>query len=117
MIAFKLNGNHGYVVNIFEERHTHSMVPVDQRHFLKNNRKLTSVHRDFIIGCMRSNIGTSKAFNLYKNNVGSYADVGATLVDFKNFGRDLNAYMQGFDAQMVIESVTHKKERYPSFFL
>ena len=52
---------------------------------------------------------------LYKNNVGSYANVGATLVDFKNFGRDINAYMQDFDAQMVIESLSRKKERYLAF--
>ena len=38
MIAFRLNGKHGYVANIFEERHTHSMGPVDHKYFLKNNR-------------------------------------------------------------------------------
>lgn len=116
MIALRLHGPSGYRVATFEERHTHTMVPESQRHFLKNNRKLSSVHREFIVNCMKSNIGTSKAFKLYKNSVGSYADVGATLTDFKNFGRDLNVYMLGYDGQMVIDSLSRKKERCEAFY-
>ena len=106
----------GYRVRKFEERHNHPMVPESQKHLLKSNRKLTSFHQDFIINCLKSNIGTSAAYKLFKNSVGSYADVGATLVDFKNYHRDLNAYMYGYDGQMAIDSLFRKKERCEAFY-
>ena len=48
--------------------------------------------------------------------MGSYVDVSATLTDFKNFSRDLNAYMQGYDGQVVIDSFSRKKERCEAFY-
>lgn len=87
------------------------MVDELQKHFLNNNRKLTPFHKNFIMNCQESNIGTSKAYKLFKNSVGSHSEVGATLVDFKNFSRDLNSYMLGYDGQMVIDSLFRKKER------
>lgn len=114
-IAFKYESRKGYVVKIFVERHTHAMVSEPEKQFLKNNRKLTPFHQDFIINCLKSNIGTSKAYKLYKNSVGSYSDVGATIVDFKNFSRDLNTYMLGYDGQMVIDTLFRKKERCEAF--
>ena len=78
--------------------------------------KLSGVHKDFILNCLKSNIGTSKAFHLYKNSVGSYSKVGATLQDFKNFKRDLNTYMLDHDAQMAVDTLTRRKERSEAFY-
>ena len=87
-----------------------------QKHFAKRNRKLTSFHEDFIMNCIRANIGTSKSDKVYKEFVGSYAKIGATIIDFKNFKRDLNSFMIGCDAQMVIDNLFKKKERCDTFF-
>ena len=114
-VTLRYDGHKGYRVKKFIERHNHPMVPESLKHLLRNNRKLTSVHQDFIINCLKSNIGTSKAYKLFKNSVGSYADVGATLTDFKNFHRDLNTYMTGYDGQMAINSLFRKKEACEAF--
>ena len=114
-VTLRYEGHAGYRVRKFEERHNHPMVPESQRHLMRNNRKLTSFHQDFILNCLKSNIGTSQAYKLFKNSVGSYSDVGATLVDFKNYRRDLNSYMLGCDGQMVIDSLFRKKETCEAF--
>ena len=114
-IIFKYVGHKGYVVFKFHESHTHPMVTGLQKQFLRSNRKVTPFHQDFIINCLKSNIGTSKAYKLYKNSVGEYSHVGATIVDFKNFSRDLNAYMLGYDGHMVIDGLFRKKEMCEAF--
>ncbi|XP_073526480.1 uncharacterized protein [Phyllobates terribilis] len=114
-IALRYIGSQGYCVKIFEERHTHCMVDISQRQFARDHRKLTPYHEDFILNCMKSNVGTSKAFKMFKNSVGSYANVGASLIDFKNFSRDLNAFMVGCDAQMLIDNLLRKKQRCAAF--
>ena len=115
-LTLRLQGPSGYCVRKFEDRHTHLMVLEEEKQFLTSNRKVTGIHQDFIINCMKSNIGPSKAFKLYKNTVGSYANVGASYIDFKNFGRDLNAYLYDYDAQMAIDNLLRRKERCSAYY-
>lgn len=62
------------------------------------------------------NIGPSKSFKLCKEHVGGYQNVGATKQDFKNFRRDLIAYIKDTDAQMFVDILTKKKEVSNAFF-
>ena len=71
---------------------------------------MTPFHQEIMMNCIKSNIGVTKSYKVYKNQVGSYANVGVTVVDFKNFMRGLNSYMEGSDAQMVINDFLKKKE-------
>ncbi|RAL39062.1 hypothetical protein DM860_011548 [Cuscuta australis] len=63
-----------------------------------------------------SNIGTMKSYRLFKESVGGYSNVGATAVDFKNFKRNLKAYIADGDAQMVIDKLFKKSEVCPGFW-
>ncbi|CAH9095420.1 unnamed protein product [Cuscuta europaea] len=57
-----------------------------------------------------------KSYKLFKESVGGYSNIGATAVDFKNFKRDLKAYIEGVDAQMLIDKLFRKAEVCSSFF-
>jgi hypothetical protein len=109
-LAIRYGGSDGYVLKIFEERHTHPMMDDAAKHFAKSNRKVSAHQKEFIMNCLRSNIGLTSSYKVYKEMVGSYSKIGATLVDFKNFKRDLNSYLLGCDAQMVIDDFFKKKE-------
>ncbi|CAH9137030.1 unnamed protein product [Cuscuta epithymum] len=56
-----------------------------------------------------------KSYRLFKEFVGGYANIGATAVDFKNFKRDLRAYIEGVDAQMLIDKLFKKQELCSTF--
>ncbi|CAH9064884.1 unnamed protein product [Cuscuta epithymum] len=108
--VFRLAGMDGYKIKFFEERHNHSMSSPSSLPFLKANRKLDIGHKKFVLNCAKANIGTMKCYRLYKETVGGYANIGATSVDFKNFKRDLKAYLVGVDAQILIDKLFRKKE-------
>lgn len=57
--------------------------------FLRCSRSLTEFHKQFIVDAVKSNIGVSRAHAMFKSIIGNYEDVGATIVDFKNFSRDI----------------------------
>lgn len=50
-------------------------------------------HKKMIVDNCKVNIGPVKSFKLIKELVGSYDNVGASKQDFKNFPRDLKAYI------------------------
>ncbi|KAH6794498.1 hypothetical protein C2S52_004975 [Perilla frutescens var. hirtella] len=90
----------GYIVKLFEECHSHPLVSDDFKRFMKVNRNLDDVHKNFVLNCARANIGAMRCYRLFKEGVGSYSDVGFTGVDFKNYARDLRSCIHGVDAQM-----------------
>ncbi|RAL54253.1 hypothetical protein DM860_001381 [Cuscuta australis] len=63
----------------------------------------------------RANIGPMKSYRLFKESVGGFNNVGATAIDFKNFKRDLKAYIAGVDAQMLIDKLFRKKQTCSAF--
>ncbi|CAH9084527.1 unnamed protein product, partial [Cuscuta europaea] len=116
MLTLKYSGFKGYSVFAFEQRHNHSMCSELSKQFLKVNRNLDLGHQKFVLNCFRANIGTMKSYRLYKEIVGGYSNIGATSVDFKNFKRDLMAYIAGVDAQIVIDKLFRKQEVSSAFF-
>lgn len=115
-VVFKFIGGAGYVVSQFEERHTHNLLHDSSRQFLKSNRKLDYGHQKFILSCSRASLGASSAHRVFKELVGDYANVGGLASDFKNFKRDMMAYISGADAQMVIDKFYQQKEICNAFF-
>ncbi|KAH6776578.1 hypothetical protein C2S52_014139 [Perilla frutescens var. hirtella] len=99
-ITLKLCGQDGYVVSGFREGHTHLLVTEEFKKYLKVNRKLGVVHQNFILDCARANVWPMRCFRISKEAVGGYSNVGATGGDFKNFSRDMRAYISGCDAQI-----------------
>ncbi|KAK9749353.1 hypothetical protein RND81_02G119900 [Saponaria officinalis] len=72
--------------------------------FLKENRNMTFVQKNFIVKTARLKLGGVKAFR------------GPSEIDFKNLVRDMKKYIGHFDGQMFIENFKRKKETYPSFY-
>ncbi|VFR01031.1 unnamed protein product [Cuscuta campestris] len=68
-----------------------------------------------MLNCVKANIGIMKSYCLFKESVGGYDNIGATAVDFKNFRRDLKAYIAGGDAQMAIDKLFRKHETFSAF--
>ncbi|XP_031096905.1 protein FAR1-RELATED SEQUENCE 5-like [Ipomoea triloba] len=115
-IVFKFIGSLGYVVKKFEERHNHYMSSILAKQFLKVNRNIEMGHQKFIANCALANIGPTKLFNLYKEIVGDFSNVGATNIDFKNFNRDIRAYIIGADGQMIVNNFFKKNEVCEAFY-
>jgi len=65
--------------------------------------------RNVLSACHRNNIGTSKAFNSMKQQLGGLANVGCVKRDLQNFHRDLKALIKNSDA--------HRDENKKSLFL
>ncbi|VFQ86114.1 unnamed protein product [Cuscuta campestris] len=114
-VAFRLVAGVGYTISSFIETHNHPMLSIPSRPFLKINRNLEIGHKKFMLNCAKANIGPMKSYRLFKESVGGYDNVGATAVDFKNFKRDLKAYIAGADAQMLIDKLFRKKQTCSAF--
>ncbi|KAH6780607.1 hypothetical protein C2S52_011844 [Perilla frutescens var. hirtella] len=115
-IVFRFYCEKGYIVKLFEERHYHPLVSDDFKRFMKVNINLDDVHKNFVLNCARANIGAMRSYRLFKEGVGSYSDVGYTGVDFKNYARDLRAYIHGADAQMVLDKFHLRQQSHVGFF-
>ncbi|XP_019188974.1 PREDICTED: protein FAR1-RELATED SEQUENCE 5-like [Ipomoea nil] len=104
-----LNKEGKYVVKTFVDRHTHVLCEEKYKRFMKVNRKIDIGHQEFIRNCGKVNVGASKSFDIYAEMVGGPENVGATQQDFKNYRRELLAYMKEKDIQMVISQYLEKK--------
>ncbi|XP_019172847.1 PREDICTED: protein FAR1-RELATED SEQUENCE 5-like [Ipomoea nil] len=79
------------------------------------NRNLDAGHQMFIASCVRTNIGYVRSYKLFREIVGEYSNVGATGVDFKNFKRDLMAYILNGDVQLFIDTLFKRRELCKAF--
>ncbi|KAK1399962.1 hypothetical protein POM88_009825 [Heracleum sosnowskyi] len=97
------NGNGGFYVKEFTEYHNHSFAGKGTMQFLRCSRSLTEFHKRFIIDAAKLNIGATRAHAIFKSMIGSYENVGATVVDFKKFSRDIKEYIGKHDADILIQ--------------
>ncbi|KAK1384051.1 hypothetical protein POM88_021786 [Heracleum sosnowskyi] len=115
-LVLKYSPGNIYIVYNFIEAHNHPLVPEDSRHFLKGSRKMSTCSMNFVFDASKVNIGTMKSFRMMKELVKGYENVGATSREFRNFDRDLKAFVGVADAQMIIEKFKVKQETDPCFF-
>lgn len=114
-VVFKFNSLLGYRVEQFIEKHNHRLVPVQYQHYLKLNRKLDYVHQKFVLDCARSNIGPTHSFKLLSKFLSGQEGVGCSLLDVCNFSRNMKAFVEGSDAQMMLNELSRKKDRCEAF--
>ena len=100
----------------FDDGHSHHLCSDEEKLLLKANRKLSYMHQNFILNCGKANLGHVKSYKLYRQMCGSFSSVGATVTEFKNFRRDLNSYLEGVDAQMVVEKFMRREEYSAAFY-
>ncbi|KAK9682662.1 hypothetical protein RND81_10G087800 [Saponaria officinalis] len=102
-----------YVICQFREGHNHLLVLVKNREFQKISRNLTLYHKQTIINHSKINIGASKTYRICKKVANGYENVGASLLDFKNFKREVKLFIGDADAEMFInnlEKLVHSKK-------
>lgn len=104
------------MISKFVEQHNHDLVPKVGRQFMKVNRKMSTFSQKFVFDAANANIGVSKSHNFMKELVGGYANVGATVREFRSFSRDLKAFVGERDAQMIINKFKSKHESCESFY-
>nr|XP_017217257.1 PREDICTED: protein FAR1-RELATED SEQUENCE 5-like [Daucus carota subsp. sativus] len=106
----------GFYVKKFTESHNHPFAGKGGMQFLRCSRSLTEFHRTFIFDASKSNIGASRAYTIFKSMIGSYEDVRATVVDFKNFARDIKQHIGKHDADMIVQKFRDIQESSDSSF-
>ncbi|XP_074314807.1 protein FAR1-RELATED SEQUENCE 5-like [Silene latifolia] len=116
LLQFKYQENGTYIVTRFDEAHNHPLASPESTIFLKENRKMTEVQKQFVTKVKVLKLGGVKAYRGWKELCGGYDNIGATEVDFKNFGRDIKTYIGNFDAQMFVENLIGKKDTCSSFY-
>ncbi|XP_074278304.1 protein FAR1-RELATED SEQUENCE 3-like [Silene latifolia] len=62
------------------------------------------------------NQGPTRAFRNVKEYVDGYENVGAQLVDFKNFGRDIKCFIGDRDAQLFVNYFEDKRDTTEGFY-
>ncbi|KAK1369851.1 hypothetical protein POM88_035943 [Heracleum sosnowskyi] len=109
-MVVKFAGMERYSVSKFFEKHNHELASESEKQFLRSNRCMTDLHMKFVFDANLTNIGPTRAFTIFKAMCGSYGDVGATAVDFKNWARDIKAFIGKHDADMIIQKFKDKNE-------
>ncbi|XP_042034550.1 protein FAR1-RELATED SEQUENCE 5-like [Salvia splendens] len=113
-VAFKFDSDRGYVIQHLNEEHNHPMVDIQHQKFMRLNRQIEPVHQKFISYCAGANIGPSLTFKLLTELMGGYESVGCTVLDIRNYTRDIIRYAERYDAQMIIDEMK-KKENCDAF--
>ncbi|KAK9733468.1 hypothetical protein RND81_04G069600, partial [Saponaria officinalis] len=104
------------VVDQFHERHNHRLSSVHDRDLQKLSRSLSLFHKQLIVDHSKLNIGPSKSFTICKEYVNGYSNVGASLIEFKNFQRDIKCYIGERDAQLFIDRYKKPSETKKGFY-
>ncbi|KAK9062610.1 hypothetical protein SSX86_019798 [Deinandra increscens subsp. villosa] len=104
-----------WYVKKFVEEHNHPFVDEEDMHFLVSSRKLTHLHKHIINSMSRMNVGPVRAFNMMREILGGFEEVGATREDFKNYRKKHNSSIGEYDAQMAVDHLMRKKEYMPNF--
>ncbi|XP_035834072.1 protein FAR1-RELATED SEQUENCE 5-like [Helianthus annuus] len=82
----------------------------DDIHMLPAYRQLSDVQEEMVWELGTLNLGPVKAFQIMRKRYGGFENVGATVDDCKNFRKRINSYIGEYDADMVINRMTDKKQ-------
>ncbi|XP_074314094.1 protein FAR1-RELATED SEQUENCE 5-like [Silene latifolia] len=93
LVQFKYQENGTYIVTRFDEAHNHPLASPESTIFLKGNRKMTEVQKQFVTKVKVLKLGGVKTYRGWKELCRGYDNIGATEVDFKNFVRDIKTYI------------------------
>ncbi|XP_074277807.1 protein FAR1-RELATED SEQUENCE 3-like [Silene latifolia] len=63
---------------------------------------MNEYHKQLIIQNSRANVGASLTYNLCKEQVEGFENVGASLMQFKNIQRDVKCFINGKDGHMIV---------------
>ncbi|XP_074306050.1 protein FAR1-RELATED SEQUENCE 5-like [Silene latifolia] len=82
-----------YAIDTFYEGHNHRLCSLKEREFQKNVRTLNLYMKQTIVNNCKLNIGATKTFRILAEQSNGYANIGASLTEFKNFKRNIKCYI------------------------
>ncbi|KAK1432127.1 hypothetical protein QVD17_09018 [Tagetes erecta] len=100
----------------FVEKHNHPFVSDEDMHFLASSRNLSELHKHMIQSMTKINIGLFRAFNVMRTIFGGFEEVGISKVYCKKYKREINLFINEFDAEMMVENLMKKKEHLHDVF-
>ncbi|KAM5584824.1 hypothetical protein ABKV19_004268 [Rosa sericea] len=106
----------GFVVNIFDEAHTHPMTSPKRLHLLKSNRRLTKAQRSLWEQLSMVNIPTHQQFDILRVQAGRFQYIGCTQQDLYNLERDKRKETKGHDGEMLHDYFLLEQEKNSGFF-
>ncbi|XP_047942917.1 protein FAR1-RELATED SEQUENCE 5-like [Salvia hispanica] len=113
----KMHAQEGFIT---KRRRTSKRCECRGRMSLKNVSEvgfvgLGEVHMRFIWGCTKANIGPTMTFKFLNEFLGGYDTVGLTVAELRNYVHGLKTYVEGSDAQMLLDETARKNKSYPDF--
>ncbi|XP_074297734.1 protein FAR1-RELATED SEQUENCE 5-like [Silene latifolia] len=112
-----LNGLEGpAILNNFSEVHNHHLTSVCYRDLETIWKSLDMFHKQLILDNSKLKIGSGKTFRQVKELVHRYQNIGATLVDFKNFQRYVKCYIRKRDADLFLDRLKKLKATQNQFY-
>ncbi|XP_074271196.1 protein FAR1-RELATED SEQUENCE 5-like [Silene latifolia] len=69
-----------------------------------------------IVNNCKLNIGATKTFRILAEQSNGYANIGASLIEFKNFKRNIKCYIGDKDADMILDYLKALSESQDGFF-
>ncbi|XP_074297630.1 uncharacterized protein LOC141628373 [Silene latifolia] len=104
------------MIDEFSEVHNHRLTSVCNRDLDKISRSLDMFQKTLILDNSKLNIGAGLTFRQVKELVNGYENIGATLIDFKNFQRDIKCYIGLRDVDLFIDRLEKLKATQPQFY-
>ncbi|XP_074299566.1 protein FAR1-RELATED SEQUENCE 5-like [Silene latifolia] len=104
------------MIDEFYEVHNHRLTSVCNRDLDKISRSLDMFQKTLILENSKLNIGAGLTFRQVKELVNGYENIGARLIDFKNFQRDIKCYIGLRDADLFIDRLEKLKATQPQFY-
>ncbi|XP_074283581.1 protein FAR1-RELATED SEQUENCE 5-like [Silene latifolia] len=106
----------GYAIDTFYEGHNHRLCSLKEREFQKNVRTLNLYMKQTIVNNCKLNIGATKTFRIMAEQSNGYANIGASLTEFKNFKRNIKCYIGDKDADMILDYLKALSESQDGFY-
>ncbi|XP_074305430.1 protein FAR1-RELATED SEQUENCE 5-like [Silene latifolia] len=116
MMRVEATGGGGCRVDQFVSFHNHRLLSINDKEFQKVVRKLSYFQKKLIIDNSKLQLGASISFQQCKEYADGYANVGATLTDFKNFARDVKCYIGLKDATLFVNHLEELAKIKPGFY-
>ncbi|XP_035842212.1 protein FAR1-RELATED SEQUENCE 5-like [Helianthus annuus] len=99
-----------YTVKRFVDGHNHKFVCPHDIHMLPAYKQLSDAQEEMIWELGTLNLGPVKGFHIMRKRYGGFENVGAMVDDCKNFRNQIYSYIGEYDADMVINRLTDKKQ-------
>ncbi|XP_020107117.1 protein FAR1-RELATED SEQUENCE 5-like isoform X3 [Ananas comosus] len=115
-VGFTINRGNVWTIQKVILDHTHACASPTKRHMLRSQRKITPAQRVLIDQMNSAGIKPSRVCNFFQEAIGA-ENVGFTQMDNDNSVNGKRAkYLNGRDAQTLMEELEKKCNEDPSFF-